>query len=303
VTHEEARELLEIGAAEPGGLERLSAGDAEQSAALAGHLAGCDSCREEYARLHRAAGLLRSTIPQLLSPDLRARTLARIAAEGRPRGVTVGAGSALAAGGAAAAAAGRPMSIGAVPTPMRPEIPERAAGRRRSSRGPGTLAWLGSLAAAVVVAVGLSWLLVGRPMADAAREDRDSAAALARLTTATVALQARPDTQQITLAAAAGAAADASGVLSFSSSAREIVVVSTGLQAPPDGEEYRCWIDSNGRREQLGRMYQVGDISAWEGAADAVASVPAGARFGISLARAGGSGDGEPVLTGQYGGP
>ena len=49
--HAEARELLEIAAVEPGGLARLMAGDTAEAAALAGHLAGCDECTQEMARL------------------------------------------------------------------------------------------------------------------------------------------------------------------------------------------------------------------------------------------------------------
>jgi hypothetical protein len=166
------------------------------------------------------------------------------------------------------------------------------------------VAWLGSLAAAVVLAVGLSWFLVARPLADAAQDDRETASALVRITTASVALEAQPDVRHVTLAVAhPPSAAGPAGTLSFSPGSREVVVVTTGLATPGPDEEYRCWVEANGRRDQLGRMYEIGDIAAWEGTAEVIASVPAGARFGISLAKAGEPGAGEPVLAGQYGGP
>ena len=42
--HNEVRELLEDAAVEPGGLERLMAGDTPTAVLVAGHLAGCADC-------------------------------------------------------------------------------------------------------------------------------------------------------------------------------------------------------------------------------------------------------------------
>ena len=49
--HAEARELLEIAAVEPGGFDRLIAGDTIDAAALAGHVAGCSECAAEMESL------------------------------------------------------------------------------------------------------------------------------------------------------------------------------------------------------------------------------------------------------------
>jgi len=57
--HAEARELLDLAAVEPGGLDRLVAGDTSTATALAGHLAGCPDCTEEFSRLRRTAAILR----------------------------------------------------------------------------------------------------------------------------------------------------------------------------------------------------------------------------------------------------
>ena len=57
--HSEVRELLEDAAIEPGGLERLMAGDTPTASIVAGHLAGCADCAEELERLRRSVGLIR----------------------------------------------------------------------------------------------------------------------------------------------------------------------------------------------------------------------------------------------------
>ena len=53
--HEGTREQLELAAVEPGGLERLMAGDTATAQAVAAHLAGCASCSDELVRLGRAS--------------------------------------------------------------------------------------------------------------------------------------------------------------------------------------------------------------------------------------------------------
>ena len=68
--HEATREELELAAVEPGGLDRLMAGDTLTAQAVAAHIAGCPSCTEELARLQRAAPLIRATVRDMPSPDL-----------------------------------------------------------------------------------------------------------------------------------------------------------------------------------------------------------------------------------------
>ena len=58
--HDATREQLDLAAAEPGGLERLMAGDTATAQAVAAHLAGCEACSEELVRLQRSAALIRS---------------------------------------------------------------------------------------------------------------------------------------------------------------------------------------------------------------------------------------------------
>src|SRR6478736_804494 len=84
--HAEALERIEMAAVEPGGLERLMAGDTPDAAVVAGHLAGCPDCTAEMERLRRSVGLIRPAVRAVPPPELREQTLAYVAALGRPRG-------------------------------------------------------------------------------------------------------------------------------------------------------------------------------------------------------------------------
>ena len=44
--HEETREQLELAAVEPGGIDRLMAGDTATAQAVAAHVAGCPACAD-----------------------------------------------------------------------------------------------------------------------------------------------------------------------------------------------------------------------------------------------------------------
>lgn len=83
--HAEVRELLELAAVEPDGLERLAAGDTAQAAAIAGHLAGCAACAEEARRLAVVGRLVREAIETAPPTELRTRTLGLVREVGRPR--------------------------------------------------------------------------------------------------------------------------------------------------------------------------------------------------------------------------
>ena len=67
--HDAAREELELAALEPGGLDRLMAGDTALAQAVAAHLAGCPSCTEELVRLQRSAPLVRSVVREMPPPS------------------------------------------------------------------------------------------------------------------------------------------------------------------------------------------------------------------------------------------
>jgi len=274
--HEATLEELELAAVEPGGLERLMAGDTATAQAVAAHLAGCPSCTDELARLERASSVIRQTVRALPPPDLRTRTLAAIRTEGVARPL----------------ASAAPISM---PAPSPGGVPAPAAVHpRRSNRLIGQVA---TIAAAVVLSVATTWLVVGAGADDRLAAHAQTIAALERVTSETAALANQPDTAQVRLAGVTDKAVD--GYLAFSPSTTELVVVVKGLTPPPAGQEYRCWVEVDGSRQRVGKMFFSPDLSFWVGPAPAVAGLAGGATFGVSLVdAAGGSVDGPPVILG-----
>ena len=292
--HAEARELLEIAAVEPGGFERLAAGDTLDSAALAGHLAACSACAAEMERLRRDAAIVREGVRSLPPADLRERTLAFVAAVGRPRSVATATGVGVArtdadATGPAPSAA----SVQAGPTVLADAHPRR--GPRSAIRRTGL--WAATLAAAVVVAIVGTALVVGRPDDTAA----DQIAGLTRVATWSLRIDGQPDARHVDLASTDAASAPATGSLLFSPMSEELVVLAEGLPPAPPGQEYRCWVDSGAGRTRVGRMFFAGELAFWAGPVPGLGEVPMdGVRFGVTLVPADGDSlTGEPVLLGE----
>lgn len=289
--HAEVLEIVELAAAEPGGLDRLVAGDTLEAASVAGHLAGCPDCVAELEGVRRAAGVLRDVVRTTPPPDLRARTLAYVTTVGRPRGpVPV----------AAAATSGETSST----------VPDRESATARPSVEMGgnpsvARPWLFGLAATIVVSVLVSGAMVGA-LAWRALDARDAAlaeqtgvvAALSRVAAWGTRVAAEPDSRSVRLTSPTGDAAVATIV--YSPSTRELVIVAEDLDEPPAGEELRCWVEVNGERKPVGRMFFGGDLSYWAGEVDAVDGLEGDAKFGISLAGPDGTGGGSaPVLSGD----
>src|SRR5258705_2539162 len=230
--HAEARELLEIAAVGPGGFARLIAGDPQEAAALAGHLAGCTACSEEMERLRRSAGVIRGAVRQMPSPDLRDRTLAYVAALGRPRS----------AASSPEAAAG--VLVEAAPTggpaPALHERDARGASRRPRLAVIGRPAWLASLAAAIVIAVVGTSFFVGAGRDRQIGEQAEEIDALRDVAAWTIRVDRQADARHVALAGAAGSTL--TGTLIFSPSSTDVVVVAKGLATPAVGTEYRCWV-------------------------------------------------------------
>jgi hypothetical protein len=315
--HAEALERIEIAAAEPDGLERLMAGDTADAAAVAGHLAGCPSCQAELAAIRRTAALARRVIQSEPDPELKERTLAFIRQVGRDRSgaaAEVGPGAATATVGGASpataaipalgpvsaptdapdvapASAGVPLPPNVVPLdrPRAPHVPDRPARVRR---------WLaaGAIAAAVLVALAAGFA-GGAILAPGQDSTQQQVAVLKETAQGTVRVGAQPDAQRVALVATQ-AAPGATGTVLFSGSSGELVMVASGLAAPPAGMEYGCWIETGGERRRIGKMYPGGEIHAWVGPVTGLQDLPAGSVFGVSLAPVGGGG-GEVVLTGQ----
>lgn len=294
--HAEARERLELAAVEPGGLERLMAGDTADSVAVAGHLAGCGECSREHVRVARLSAILSSTIAGMeeakAPADLRARTLDYVRLMGRSRQVegTVG-----------ALEGSIPAALVAEPKPARPAAGSGRAsltllGRSMPGRRLG-----GLLAMAAVLALAVLGTGVAVHTADSDRLTQQTAEldALSDLTTWSLRVSAQADARHVTLTSAGGQGA---GMLLFSPSTRDVVVVMTGFAQPAAGREYRCWVEAGGQRLRVGRMFFGGSLGYWVGSAEAVGNLPPGAVFGVSLVDATtGQSIGAPVLTGTLG--
>lgn len=266
--HAEARELLELAAVEPGGLDRLMAGDTPEAAALAGHLAGCPDCTAVMTRLRRDAAVIAGVVRTTPPVALRERTLGYVRQVGRDR-------SAERVGTAPIAAATSDRRRGSLP------FASRAAA-------------IAALAAVVIAAVAATSSIL------TVRDQQQVIAALSRVTTWSLRVEAEPDARRVELAGAPGTTA--SGTILFSPASRELVVVATGLSEPPADREFRCWVEIDGRRQPVGKMFFGGDLSYWAGPVHTLSEVGSSARFGVTLVDASGSSvEGDPVLSGELG--
>src|SRR3954470_24861401 len=261
--HAEALERIEIAAAEPDGLARLMAGDTPDAAAVAGHLAGCDSCQAELAAIRRTAVVARSVIEGEPDPDLKERTLAFVRAVGRDRSSAAAGVTSVAPAMAATSPAvvqtthaELPPNVIPLERPAAPHVPDRPARLRR---------WVAAVAVAAAVIIALAGGFAGgailRPGQGAAQQE---VAVLRETTQWTIRVGAQPDAQRVALAATA-AATEAAGTVLFSGSSGDIVMVASGLATPPPGMEYGCWIEAGGERRRIGKMYPGGDLQAWVG--------------------------------------
>jgi len=272
--HAETLERIEIAAVEPDGLERLMAGDTSDGAAVAGHLAGCPACTTELARIRRTSELAREAIRSLPDPTLRDRTLSSIRAVGRDRSVA---------------------ALEAAPeaTPFPVTAPARAA----TNGGRRWLTAFTGLAAAVVIAGVFGFAVAGVVRAPVTDQRDREIAVLSAVAETTLRVEQQADATHLVLASVDGDAA-VTGTLLFSPSGGELVMVADGLGPAPAGKEYGCWVEVDGQKRRIGRMYTGGDLQAWAGPVDGLAALSPGAVFGVSLVPVGG-GAGEPVLSGR----
>jgi hypothetical protein len=271
------------------------AGDTPTASIVAGHLAGCDECAEELERLRRSVGLIRPTIRAVPPPELRARTLAYVAALGRPRGGASDSPSITSAPAFDRSIASLDAPAGsaergpvAPPTPLAP-----AAGRRRDRRV--RIGWVAGLAAALIVAVSGTTLVLNANHSATTARLFDEIDALGDVARWTLRVDAQPDVQRVQLASATGSGP--SGTLVFSPTSTELVIVADHLTPPQAGREYRCWVERDGQRSSIGKMFFGGDLAYWVGDVPQVAGLAPGARFGVSLVDLGANGaPGQPVL-------
>ena len=280
--HDATREQLDLAAIEPGGLERLMAGDTPAAQAVAAHLAGCPSCSDELIRLQRAAMLLRGVVREMPPADLRARTLAAIRTGGIQRPTPV---PATLPSDRAAAASPSDRAVAATPSSV-------------LRRGVPGLAWVAAVAAAVVLSVVATSFIVGSRVDSEVAAQAATIRQLAAVTSATLAVTAQPDAEHVALTGVSDP--KLTGSLVYSPATAELVVVAEGLVEPPAGLEYRCWVEVGGTRHRVGKMFFGGDLAYWVGPTPAISGVSDGATFGVSLVDASGPAvDTDPVLVGK----
>ncbi len=294
--HDTTREQLELAAVEPGGLDRLVAGDTATAQAVAGHLAGCLSCTAELGRLQRASTLIREVAREIPPADLRERTLATVRAAGvaRGAGADVGIGddeSAVAVATGASPAAAAPAA--AAPPPVGRTSPAIQA---RSRAALGWVAAVAAVAAAVVLSVAATSVIVGGRVDERLASQARTIGALEKVTSAALLITSEPDVRRVALS---GAEPGLAGSLLFSPSTSELVVVATGLTPPPAGQEYRCWVEQAGERQGVGKMFFSEGLAYWVGPVPAIKGLVGEATFGVSLVDLDGVAlDPEPVLDG-----
>jgi hypothetical protein len=272
--HAEAREVLELAAVEPDGFDRLAAGDTADAAALAGHLAGCAECAAELERLRRASAVVRQAVRTSAPADLRDRTLAFVAAVGRDR-------SALAAAPAAVPET-VPVSATAAETPPT----GLAAARRRRSAGTGRIAmWAATIAAGVVIALVATQLLVVAPQDTQIADQQRALSGLARAVAWSLAIGGEADAETVALDSTSGDAG-LTGTIIYDPGSNRLVILAQGLDEPPPGMEYRCWVESGGQRTPIGQMFFADDVAFWVGEVSDLDAVGDDATFGVSLSPA-----------------
>jgi hypothetical protein len=258
-------------------LDRVMAGDTPESVALAGHLAGCDECTAALAALRRTTDALRLVAAETPSPDLRERTLALIAAVGRPRtGIPAGVGA----------------GVDVVPTGG-----PRIFGSVRGAFVAGSRRWaLAAVAAAVAFAVLAGASFVAADLQGQLDRTRQEAARTQQLASQVETLLKRPTARSVALVAADGSIG---GEVIFDATSQQLAVLSTALPLPPPGQEYRCWVEEPGGRVSVGRMWFENGLAYWSGAGKDVGEWATGYTFGVSLEAVGQPASSPAVLVGH----
>jgi hypothetical protein len=263
----DALERMELAAVEPGGLERLMAGDTPDAAVVAGHLAACPGCVAVLARLRRSSTILRDVLGTAPDDALRERTLSYVREIGRSRSPS---GDAPSRGDAG---------------------PSRAIAQASTRRW----GWVAGIAASAALAVGLTAAVVVPPRDAEIATQAEEIAVLSRVSSWTVRVEAQADATRIDLTGSGPGA----GSLVYSPSSGELVVVATGLEEPDEGSQYGCWLESKGDRRWIGRMRIAGDLAAWAGEVDGLEGLDADAVFSVSLDPVGSDAPVRPVLSGE----
>jgi hypothetical protein len=154
------------------------------------------------------------------------------------------------------------------------------------------------MAAVLVLAVVGTGVAVNASRDTVARGQAAEIEALGDVARWTLDVDAQPDAKRIELASATGDGTNAT--LLYSPKTSGLVVVAEKLVPPPNGKEYRCWVEIGGKRQPIGRMFFGGNLAYWVGDVPEVAGLDQSARFGVSLIDlASPQTPGQPVLVGE----
>ena len=305
--HAEVLELIELAAVEQDGIERLAAGDTPEAAVVAGHLAGCEPCAAELARIARTSAVARDAIRELPDPALRACTLAFVREVGVDRSARAATDVAASLTAMPAVERAEPAAAVDVPQPAAAiaehgvpvsastAAPEAAIAPavviplRARSRTP----WWAAAGVAAVLVAGVAGFATGGALRPGGTGDEPAIAMAAAQTTMHIAEQ--PDAVHLALAPTGGDMAK--GTVIYSPTTTELSMAVSGLAATPAGSEYACWVEQGGQRKRIGTLYVEGHNGTWAGIVEGLASLEPGSAFGVSLVAAGDS-TGTPVLRG-----
>ena len=235
-------------------------------------------------RLRRSVGMIRPAVRAVPPPELRERTLAYVAALGRPRGADAGA----LADEPAAAVANEP--AGAIsdergPVPIAP--------RRRPRLAP-----LLAMAAALVLAVVGTGLAVNTSRDTVARGQAAEIEALGDVARWTLDVDAQPDAKRIELASATGDETNAT--LLYSPKTSGLVVVAEKLVPRRSARNTAAGSRSTASASRSGRCSSAAISPTGSGTCRKSPGSTRARRFGVSLIDlASPQTPGQPVLVGE----
>jgi anti-sigma factor RsiW len=278
--HAEAHERIADLAIEPGRLNALADSNSTEDAALLAHIASCQDCAAEIAGW-------RETHDRLAGALRRSAAAHGVERDGPASVEPIRAPASLRDGVLAAV-----RSDGETASSAPAEKPPPARVGRGWSWRPALLGLAAVLA--ILVAGGSAY----RAQEERVESARAQEAALATVTASLDRILASDSPQIVALHRSDGTAAG-----SISWSRQDIVVLTTALEEPPAGQEYRCWLENDGQRTPIGRMEYADEVSFWAASLDewATITIGPGTRFGVSLEPISGPGGGPAVLEAALG--
>jgi hypothetical protein len=227
--HAAAHERIEDLLLEPARLAALPGSTDPDDAALREHLAGCPGCAADLEAWQRVQVAVDRALPG--EPGAAAAAVEPVELPSSLRGRV----------------------LDQIRTGVEPAAPLSISGARSARRR--RLGWLVGLAAGIGVLLGTG--------AFAAQQLGERAAAEAQARELAAALEIvdrmlATDHKVVQLRTTAG---ERAGTISWSR--HDWVVLTTALEPPPAGQEYLCWLESNGRSVPVGHMEFAGGTAYW----------------------------------------